>query len=63
MVNFGPLTAEIYWRVWDTPTNFNRFRILLHRSHSTEVTKTLQDVWPSPGLVHTIYTFLGALAP
>jgi len=28
MVNFGPLTAEISLRVWVTPANFNRFRIL-----------------------------------
>jgi len=28
MVNFGPLAAEIRWRVWDTPANFNWFRIL-----------------------------------
>jgi len=28
MVNFGLLTAEISWRVWGTPTNFNGFRIL-----------------------------------
>ena len=26
MVNFGPITAENCWRVWGTPTNFNRFR-------------------------------------
>ena len=25
MVNFGLLTAEICWRVWGTPTNFNGF--------------------------------------
>jgi len=25
MVNIGPLTAEICWRVWGTPANFNRF--------------------------------------
>ena len=23
MVNFGPLAAEICWRVWGTPANFN----------------------------------------
>jgi len=60
MVNFGLLTVEIWWRVWDTPANFNRFRVLaslLHRRHSTEVNKTLHDVWPSPGLVHYIYIF------
>ena len=30
MANVGPLTAEIGWRVWGTPTNFNRFFILFH---------------------------------
>jgi len=28
MVNFGPLAADICWRVWGTPANFNGFRIL-----------------------------------
>jgi len=28
MVNFGPLPAEICWRVWGTPANFNGFRVL-----------------------------------
>jgi len=28
MVNFGPLTAEIGWRVGSTPANFNGFRVL-----------------------------------
>ena len=28
MVNFGPLAAEICWRVWGTPANFNGFRML-----------------------------------
>ena len=40
--------------------NFNRFRVLaslLHRHRSTEVNQTLQDVWPSPGLVHYLYIF------
>jgi len=27
-VNFGPLAAEIRWRVWGTPVNFNGFRVL-----------------------------------
>jgi len=26
MVNVGPLTAEICWRVFGTPANFSRFR-------------------------------------
>jgi len=28
MVNFGLLTAEICWRVWGTPANFNGFHVL-----------------------------------
>jgi len=28
MVNFGPLTPEIYWRVWGTQANFNGFHVL-----------------------------------
>ena len=65
MMNFGPLTAEICWRVWGTPTNFDGFRILpslLHRRRSTEVNQTLHDVWPSPGLGwYIMYTFWGLL--
>jgi len=63
MVNFGPLTAEIGWRVWGTPANFNGFRVLaslLQRRRSTEVNRTLHDVWPSPGLVHYVH-FWGLL--
>jgi len=33
MVNFDPLTAEIGWRVWDTPANFNGFRVLASFLH------------------------------
>jgi len=46
MVNFGPLTAEIGWRVWSTPANFNRFRVLaslfsgLDQQHSTKAPRT-----------------------
>jgi len=42
MANFGPLTAEIGWRVWGTPANFNGFRVLallfsrFDQQHSTE---------------------------
>jgi len=28
MINVGLLTAEICWRVWGTPGNFNEFRVL-----------------------------------
>jgi len=54
MVNFGPLGAEIDWRVSGTPANFNGFRVLaslLQRHRSTEANQTLHDVWPSPGLL------------
>jgi len=33
MVNFGPLTAEIGSGVWDTPANFNWFRVLAALLH------------------------------
>jgi len=65
MVNFGPLTAEIYWRVWGTRANFNGFHVLaslLHRIRSTEVNQTLHDVWPSPALVYYVH-FWGLLPP
>jgi len=35
MVNFGLLTAEICWRVWSTPSNFNVFRVLAVLLHGT----------------------------
>jgi len=57
MLNFGPLTAEIGWLVWDTSANFNGFRVLgllLHRRRSTEINQTLHDVWPSPTLVQLV---------
>jgi len=62
MVNFSLLAAEICWRVWGTPTNFNRFHVLaslLQRRRSAEANHTLQDDWPSHGLVHYIYIFWG----
>jgi len=36
-VNFGLLTAEICWRVWGTPANFNGFRVLAPLLHGTLV--------------------------
>ena len=33
MVNFGPLAAEICWRVWGTPANFNGFHVLAALLH------------------------------
>jgi len=63
MMNFGPLTSEIRWRVRGTPANFNMFRVLgslLHRSRSTEASQTLHDVWPSSALVYYICIFGGS---
>jgi len=43
----GTLRAEICWRLWGTPADFNEFRILvslLHRRRATEVNQTLHDV-------------------
>jgi len=37
MVNFGLLVAEICWRVWGTPANFNGFCILAALLHGTLV--------------------------
>ena len=45
IVNFGPLAAEICWRVWGIPANFNRFCILtalLHGILVVGVSQTLQ---------------------
>jgi len=60
MVNLGLLMAEICWRIWGTRANFNAFRVLpslLQGRRLPEANQTLRDVWPSPGLVHCIYTF------
>ena len=45
MVKFGLLAAEICWRVWGTPANFNGFHVLAVLLHSTlivGVSQTLQ---------------------
>jgi len=63
MVNFSLLKAEIGWRAWGTPANFNGFHTLaslLHQRCSTDVNQTLHAVWPSPGLIHNIYIFGGS---
>jgi len=44
MVNFGLHTAEICWRVWGTPANFNGFRILSALLHGTLVVGVSQTL-------------------
>ena len=44
MVNFGLLTAEICWRVWGTPANFNGFRTLAALLHGTLVAGVSQTL-------------------
>jgi len=44
MVNFGPLTAEICWRIWGTPANFNGFRVLAALLHGTLVVDVSQTL-------------------
>jgi len=44
MVNFGLLTAEICWRVWDTPTNLNGFCVLAALLHGTAVVGVSQTL-------------------
>jgi len=45
MVNFSLLAAEIGWRLWGTPANFNGFHVLaalLHGSQVVGVSQTLR---------------------
>ena len=44
MVNFGLLTAEICWRVWGTPANFNSFHVLAALLHGTLVVGVSQTL-------------------
>ena len=44
MVNFGPLAAEICWRVSGTPEHFNGFRVLAALLHGVPVLGVSQTV-------------------
>jgi len=44
IVNFGPLAAEICWRVRGTPANFNGFRVLAALLHGTLVVGVSQTL-------------------
>jgi len=46
MVNFGPLTAEINWQVWGTPSSyFNGYRVLAVLLHGRQVVGISQTLW------------------
>jgi len=44
MVNIGLLMAEICWRVWSTPANFNGFHVLSALLHGTLVVGVSQTL-------------------
>jgi len=44
MMNFGLLTADICWRVWGSPANFNGFRFLAALLHGTLVVGVSQTL-------------------
>ena len=61
MVNFGPLTAEIRWRIWGTPANFNGFPVLaalLLGSQVMIVNQTLRR-WTAPPILGRATITLG----
>jgi len=61
MVNFGPLTAKISWRVLGTPANFNGFRALaslLHQQGQPNFARRLPI-----SLAGTLYIHLWGLLP
>jgi len=69
MANFSPLTAEISWRVWGTPSKFQRVLRLGFVTTATSFTggqpNFARCLLVSYGLVHnnTAYTFSGLLLP
>jgi len=44
MMNFGPLTAEIDWWVWGTPSYLNGYRVLAALLHGTLVVGVSQTL-------------------
>jgi len=44
MANLGPLAADICWRVWGTPANFNMFCVLATLLHGTLVVGVSQTL-------------------
>ena len=51
----GLLTAEICWRVWGTPANFNGFRVLAALLHGIPVLGVSQSLrWWTEGATHIL---------
>jgi len=44
-VDFGPLAAKIGPVVWDTPANFNGFRVLAALLHGIRALGASQTLW------------------
>jgi len=44
MANFGPLAADICWRLWGTAANFNGFRVLAALLHGTLIVAVSQTL-------------------
>jgi len=44
IVNFGPVAAEICWRVWGTLANFNGFRVMAALLHGIFVVGASQTL-------------------
>jgi len=64
-VNFGPLTAEINWRVWGTPANFNGFVYWLRYCTDVAKRRSTKLCTMFGGLLdwYKLYTFSRDLAP
>jgi len=64
MVNFGPLTAEIDWRVCGTPAYFNGYRVLASsdgaQRKSTKLCTMLDRLLCRYPIFHYIYIFGGS---
>jgi len=67
IAKFGPLAAEICWRVWCTQANFNGFRVLASLLQCSDIVHRkptkLCTMFGRLLVWYTMYTFSGALAP
>jgi len=62
MMNFGSLRAEIDWRVWGTPKNFNGFRVLAYCTDVAQQRSTKLCMMFGRPLAGALY-FWGILSP